>query len=479
LFDQVLGMELASKPPSAGVLAGTMREFESLRDFFTSVSLVALVDLPFVFLFIFVIWMIGGPLAIIPLAAVPIVLIAGLIVQFPLAHHVRTALNESGQKQGILFEALGALETIKSLRAEGRMRRQWEQSSTVAARAGLSSRLLSMLAVNLTLTVQQLAGVGLVVYGVLLIRDGTLSVGALIACVILSGRALAPLAQVAQLLTRLNQARTSFRALRRMMMAPTERPIGRNFLNRPNLDGSIEFRDVTFSYPEQPILALQKLSFKIEAGEKVGIIGRIGSGKSTIARLILGLYSPKEGAILIDGTDIRQIDPADLRRNIGLVPQDVVLFRGTVRENIAVTEPLADDSAILDAAKISGVDEFISQHPLGYDLALGDLGEGLSRGQRQTIALARTLLLKPPVLVLDEPSSAMDNRTENTLRDNLVQAAVGRTLVLITHRAALMPLVDRIIVLDAGRIIADGPRELVLTAIADGKVSVPDPQRTS
>ncbi len=474
LFDHVLDMEMAARPPSAGVLAATLREFESLRDFFTSATLVAVVDLPFIFLFVFVIWAIGGPLAWIPLIAIPVVIVAGLVIQAPLAGVVRDALNESGRKQGVLFESLGALETVKSVRAEGRMRRKWETASAVAAKAGLRSRLLSMLAINLTITVQQLATVVLVVFGVLLIRDGALTVGALIAAVILGGRALAPLAQVAQLLTRLHQARNSFRALRTLMRSPVERRAGRNFLQRPRLEGAIEFRDLGFTYPEQPVPALANISFAIAPGEKVGIIGRIGSGKSTVARLLLGLYPPGAGTILVDGTDIRQIDPADLRRNVGCVPQDVVLFRGSVRENITIGDPLANDAAILTAAELAGVDEFVSQHPMGYDLPVGELGEGLSRGQRQTIALARTLLLDPPILVLDEPSSAMDNRTEARLRVNLELAAKAKTLILITHRASLLPMVERLIVLDSGGVLADGPREEVLKAIAEGKIVLRD-----
>ena len=472
LFDQVLDMQLAARSGSAGDLANTMREFESLRDFFTSATLIAIVDLPFVFFFVAVVWLIAGPLAIILAITVPLVLIAGLIIQIPLGAAVRSGFRDAGSKHGVLIETIGGLETIKSVGAEGRMRRQWEEAVASSARSGVRARSLSLLGLNLTITMQQVATIALVVFGVLLISNGGMTVGALIAVVILGGRAMAPLAQVAQLLTRLHQARTSFRALDRIMRAPVERSPSREFVHRPRLLGDITFRDLSFSYPGQDIEALKGLSFAIKAGEKVGLIGRVGSGKSTVAKLLLGLYQPADGAVLVDGTDLRQIDPANLRRNIGCVPQDVVLFRGTVRENLVIGAPQAEDPAVLQAAKQSGVEEFVAQHPMGYDLPVGERGEGLSGGQRQALALARALLLDPPILILDEPTSAMDNRSEEMLKTNLTAIAADKTLLLITHRSSLLTLVDRLLVMDGGRLVADGPKQAVLDAIADGRISV-------
>jgi ATP-binding cassette subfamily C protein LapB len=297
-------------------------------------------------------------------------------------------------------------------------------------------------------------------------------VGALIAAVILNGRAVGALAQVAQILVRMHQARTSLRALDKVMKLPVERPAGRNFLHRPRIEGRIEFKGVTFSYPRQPVTALNDVSFKIEPGERVGLIGRVGSGKSTVHKLILNLYQPGEGGVLIDGTDLRQIDPVDLRRNIGSVPQETFLFGGSVRENLTMGAPFANDEAVLRAAQIAGVDEFVSLHPMGYDLEVGERGENLSGGQRQAIAVARSLLGDPPVFLLDEPTSSMDNAAENRLKQNLMSACAGKTLLLVTHRASLLSMVDRLIVLDHGKVVADGPKAAVLEALAKGKIAL-------
>ena len=256
------------------------------------------------------------------------------------------------------------------------------------------------------------------------------------------------------------------------MKAPVERPLGKKFLHRPSFRGAIEFRNVTFSYPGQAEPALRDVSFTVASGERIGIIGRVGSGKSTVHKLILGLYQPSEGSILLDGTELRQIDPVDLRRNIGCVLQDVILFGGTVRDNVAISTPQATDEAVLQAARLAGADEFASSHPMGYDLPVGERGEGLSGGQRQAIAIARAVLLDPPILLLDEPTSAMDNAAESQLKEKLTETLPGRTLVLVTHRASLLTIADRLIVLDKGAVIADGPRQAVIDAIAQGQIAV-------
>ena len=290
--------------------------------------------------------------------------------------------------------------------------------------------------------------------------------------VIFNGRTVGALAQIAQLMVRFNQARTSYRALTDIMKLPVERPADRNFLHRPDLNGAIKFHEVTFSYPGQPIQAIKNVSFDIKAGERVGIIGRVGSGKSTVHKLLLGLFQPDTGAIQVDGTDLRQIDPADLRRNIGCVPQDVVLFGGSVRENIVISAPFHSDEAVHRASVIAGVDDFVAQHPMGYDLKVGERGDGLSGGQRQSIAIARALLQDPPILLFDEPTSSMDNAAEVTLKERLVEILPGRTLVLVTHRASLLSLVDRLIVLDMGQTVADGPKQAVLDALTEGRVGM-------
>ncbi|MEQ8699556.1 MAG: type I secretion system permease/ATPase, partial [Bauldia litoralis] len=360
IFQQILGIRMSARPPSAGAFANQLREFETLRDFFTSATLVTLIDLPFVFLFIGIIFVIGGPVAFVPLAAVPIVIGCGLILQVPLTKIVSESAKESAQKHALLVESIVGLETIKSLGAEGRTQRNWERFVGESSRSSAKARTLSQLAMFITTLTTQVTTIAVVVVGVYQIFGGDMTVGALIACTILSGRAMAPLGQIAAIMTRFNQSMVSLRTLDKVMKMPVERPQGAHFVHRPDLRGAIEFKDVTFTYPNQQVKALDNVSFAIKAGEKVGIIGKIGSGKSTIERLSLGLYQPDEGAIRIDGTDIQQVDPADLRRNIGYVSQDIFLFFGSVRDNIAVGAPYADDAAILRAARISGADNFIS-----------------------------------------------------------------------------------------------------------------------
>ncbi len=470
IFDQVLDMKMANRPASAGAFASTLREFETLRDFFTSATLVAFIDLPFVFLFVGVVYLIGGQIAYVLLVSIALVLVVGLAIQLPLSFLVSKNLKQGEHKHGVLVETLNGLETIKSIGAESRMRLLWEGFVGLSATSSQRTRFFANLATNFALLVQQMNTVAVVVVGIFLVSTGDLTVGGLIACVILSGRTLGPLGQVAQLMTRYHQAKTSLKSLDGIMKSPVERPRGATFLHRPALEGAIACDAVTFSYPKHDIEVLKDVSFDIRPGERVGIVGRVGSGKSTIARLMLGLYQPRDGSIKVDGTDIRQIDPVDLRRNIGYVPQDVFLFRGTVRENISVAAPFVDDADVLEAARLAGLDTFVSQHPMGYDLMIGERGDGLSGGQRQLIALARAVLLRPNILIFDEPTSSMDTRSEDLIKRQLPNVLPGRTMLLITHRASMLALVDRLIVFDRGRVVADGPRETVLEALASGRI---------
>lgn len=470
IFEHVMGMKLAARPRSAGAFASNLKEFESLRDFFTSATVVALVDLPFILLFIAIMWLIGGPVALVPAIAVPIVIGVGLLMQIPLNRVVRRTFKEAAQKHGILVEAINGLETIKSVAAEGRMQRAWEGFVAATAESANHSRLISAITVNFAALAANLVYVIVVIVGVYQIAGGHMTTGALIACTIIGGRAMAPLGQVASVLTRFHQAKTSLDTLNGIMSMPLEREPDKVYVHRPELNGAIEFKGVAFTYPGQKLPALSEVSFKIAAGERVGLIGRIGSGKTTIEKLMLGLFEPEQGSILVDGTDIRQLDPADLRRNIGCVPQDVMLFQGTLRENITLGAPYADDAAVLRASQLAGVEEFAARHPLGYDLNVGERGEALSGGQRQSVAVARAVLLDPPILVLDEPTSAMDNGAENRLMARLSREIHGKTLILVTHRASLLALVDRLIVMEAGRIVADGPKEKVLKALASGQI---------
>ncbi len=461
IFDQLLDMQMRARKGSTGALASTLREFETLREFFTSATLVAVVDLPFILLFIGVIYLIGGPLALVPAIAVPIVLIVGIAVQPVLSRLAEKSFADGQSKQGVLVETVSGLETIKAAGAQRRMRARWEEAIARQSDHGLKSRAVTQFAINATATTQQAAQVMIVFYGVFLITAGEVSMGALIAAVILTGRTLAPLAQLAQTLTRFNQARTSYRSLDALMRADSERPEGRNWISRPRLEGEISFDGVSFAYPDAQIDALRDVTFTIKPGEKVAVLGRIGSGKSTVARLILGLFEPREGSVRMDGIDIRQIDPGDLRRNVGSVLQDVWLFSGTVRENIAIGAVRPRDNDILDAARIAGVEDFVRRNPAGYDLMLAERGEGLSGGQKQAISLARALVGRPPVLLFDEPTSAMDVQNEQAVIKRLKEEMKDRTMVIVTHRTSLLDLVDRVIVIDQGKVVADGPKSIL------------------
>lgn len=473
VYDHLLDMKLAGKPVSGGAFANMLREFDSVRDFLTSATMTAIVDLPFSLLFLLVIYLLGGPIAFMLVALMFLVVGFSMLLQMPLRAMVAKSLHSAENKHGLLIETINGLETIKAIGADGRLRARYGTHVGESALHGQRSRFISGLVVNAATFLQQVATVIVILMGMYMVRDSELTTGALIACVLLGGRAIAPLGQVANLMTRYHQARASLTTLEDIMKLPVERPAGKQFLHRPQLAGKITFDKVSFVYPKTERKVLDSVSVSIKAGEKVGIIGRIGSGKSTMARLILGLYEPTEGTLFADDTDFRQIDPADLRRNIAYIAQDVVLFRGSVRENIAVSRPQATEAEILDAAKSAGVHDFISRHPMGYDAPVGERGEGLSGGQRQAIALARAMLLRPQVMVCDEPTNAMDTEAEQAFIRHIGREASGRTLVLITHRQNLLPLVDRLVLLEQGRVVMDGPREKVLAALAGGKVSVP------
>lgn len=470
LFQQIKNVRMAAQPASSGALARNLLEFESLRDFFTSATLSTLIDLPFIFFFLWVIYFLAGPAVLAPAIAVPLVLLIGMILQWPLSRVMLKTAKESSQKHAILVETLSGMETIKTLGAEGHIQGNWEQVVGLAARSGLQSRLISALALNFSVFCQQMAYVGVVIIGVYQIEAGELTMGALIASSILTGRALAPLAQVAGLLVRLQQSMISLKTLNGIMELPVERPATARFPHRAKLSGDIHFDNVTFQYPGQPTPAITEFSLDIKAGERIAIIGRIGSGKSTLIKLILNLYQPNTGAVLADGVDLQQIDPVDLRRNMGCVTQDSLLFFGTIRSNIIMSDPFAEDDSMLRAARQAGVDEFVNRHPHGFDRMIGEQGKGLSGGQRQAVAIARALLPNPPILLMDEPTSAMDSGSEERFKTRMSSITPGRTLVLVTHKASLLSMVDRLIVMEEGRLLLDGPRNEVLKQLASGKL---------
>lgn len=470
IYDQVLNMRLAYRPRSSGVFANMLREFDSVRDFFTSATVTVLVDLPFSIFFLFVVYCLGGGLAFILVALMMIVVLIGTAIQYRLKAHIRNAVKTAEIKHGLLVETIHGLETVKAAGADGRFRARYTEYVGQNAQHGQESRFWSGLGVNVAAFFQQSASVIVVLAGMYMVQSGVLTVGGLIATVIIGGRAIAPIGQVANLMTRYHQAGNAMKTLDGVMRHPVERPAEKRFLHRPRIEGKISFDNVSFSYPQVKRKVLDGVSFTIQPGEKVGIIGRIGSGKSTTARLIMNLYEPDEGTVSADDTDYRQVDPADLRRRIAYIAQDVVLFSGTVRDNITASVPHATDEAVLGAAQAAGVHEFISRHPMGYDAPVGEHGQGLSGGQRQAIALARAMLLQPNVMVCDEPTNAMDVQAEESFKRYIESQIRDKTLILITHKQAMLPLVDRLILLEQGKVIMDGPRDKVIGALQSGKI---------
>jgi ATP-binding cassette subfamily C protein LapB len=455
LFDRILMLSPSEQRQKTGAMAGTIREFETLREFFNSSTLVILIDLPFVFFFIYVISLIAGPLAYIPLIAVPLVFIVGLGIQPFLSRITRGSVESGMTKQAVLVETLNGLETVTATGSGKLMKKRYEEALHNQSESGNKVRALSMLIVNFAASVQQYAQVALIFYGVYLIVDGTITQGALIGAVILGGRTMAPLSQLANALSRVNGALTSYRHLSQLIGTSYNAAGNLSPISRPTIKGEIEFKSVSYRFEGANQPTLKELSFKIPAGQKVALLGKMGSGKSTLSRLISGIYEPTLGSILIDGVDVRQIDPADLRKNVGIMLQDSWLFSGTVRENIQMGYNEYDDHHILDICKIAGVDDFVGTHPQGYDLEIRERGVGLSGGQKQAINLARSLLHDPQILLLDEPTSSLDQGSEKKVVDELSKACKNKTMVIVTHRNPILMMVDRVLILEDGQIVAD------------------------
>lgn len=471
LMERVMSMRMDKKPESTGTTASNIKEFESLRDFFSSGTLVLLVDVPFVLIFIAVMFLIGGPVAFVPLLSIPIVVGIAWSMQKPMLKLIERTHAESTQKHAILIEALAGLDTIKTSGAQSRVQGKWEQVVGMTADTSSKAKALATMVGTLTQFVIQMNTVLIVLYGVYLITEKQLTMGALVAMSLLSGRALGPLASVSGLLLKYAQSKASLNALDKLMQSEHERPQGKAFHHTPELGGQIEFQNVTFSYPGQTEKALQNVSFTIRPGERVAILGRIGSGKTTIGRMLMKLYDPADGAILLDGIDMRQIDPADVRRNIGYVGQDNYLFYGTIRDNIAYGAPHVDDNAIQVASHFAGVMDFVRGHSHGLDLQVGERGMALSGGQRQSVAIARALVGNPAILMMDEPTSNMDNASEMRFQQRMGAYRGLKTFLCVTHRGSMLNIVDRVIVLDHGRVVADGPKDDVLKALAQGQVN--------
>ncbi len=468
LFRRVLSLKLQDRPTSSGSYANNLRDFESVREFMTSASLLTLVDFPFLFLFLFVMFMVAGKLALVPMAIIPTVIIVGLLAQIPLSRYINESMRESSQRQGLTVEAIEGLETLKTNNASSWAQKRWDFFTAKSAASSIKVKNISNFVTNFTMMMQQLNTVFLVLAGTYLIHSeeasSKITMGALIACVILSGRALAPLGQIASLAIRFQQARLALQGVNGIVERPTDRDNERNYVTLKSVRGAIQFNNIAFSYnkDEEPIIS--GLNLNIQPGEKVGILGKIGSGKSTVLKLASGLYEPKQGNITVDNVDLRQIDPHFLRNQVMLLEQNPRLFLGTLRENLdlARMDGFSTDQDLLQALARFGLIDLIRHHPRGLDMPLGEDGLGLSGGQKQMVALARMTMKDPKVALLDEPTTGLDQLSEMQALQGIAHWAKNKTLVVVTHRSQVLQIVNRIVVVENGKVVLDGPRDAVL-----------------
>ncbi|WP_267523683.1 type I secretion system permease/ATPase [Campylobacter sp. MG1] len=462
IYERVLDIKLSARPKSVGSFAQNLKEFDTLKSFFASASIAAIVDLPFCVIFLITIYFLAGHLVIVPIVVMFLILAYTFSIRKPLQKSIESTYEASAYKNGVLIESLNTLETIKTLSAASSSQWIYEEATGEIANKSIKSKILSSSIPMVTGFLVQFNTVAIIAMGVYMIKDMELSMGGLIASVILSSRAIAPMGQVASLISNYEQTKTAYKSLDDIMNLPVERENGRKFVRRNAFLGGIEFKNVHFSYPDAKKESLSGVSFKIEPGEKVAIIGKNGSGKTTIEKLIMGLYEPSSGSIHIDGIDTEQIDPVDLREHIGYVSQDIMLFKGTLRDNIIFKAPYVSDEEIISASNIACVNEFVNLHPLGFDMPVYERGEGISGGQRQAIAIARAFITNTPIMLLDEPTNQIDTQTENKIINNLKNACENKTLIVITHKQSLLKLVDRIIVIDNSKIVMDGKKDEVL-----------------
>lgn len=461
LMKQVLGMRLEDRPGSSGELLNNLREAETLREFFSASSLLALVDFPFLLLFLFIVFLLGGVIVLVPLTAILVLLVWVGVMQSAIRAQAARMHRSNVEKNAHMVEIVSGMEAIKMASAQSRMLQIWENVVGRSAANAASSRSITTTAVSSSLLITHLVSVSIIIWGVYLIGEHRLSTGGLIACNMLTGRAMSFVVQLATLMTRMQQARTAFRVLSELMALKPEDEHAPN-VEFGHLPHSLEFEEVTFTYRGAHLPTLNNLNLVIRPGERVGIMGNMGSGKSTFLRLLAGLYQPVSGSVKFGGVDLRQLDLMELRTRMGFMAQDPVLFQGTVRDNIALGTPHVPDQLILRAAWITGVADFVRRHPAGYGMMVGERGQNLSGGQRQAVAMARSLLHDPDILLLDEPTSNIDGLTEAYIRQRMKSILGNKTLVVSMHRTSLLDLVDRLIVFRQGRIVADGPKLEVL-----------------
>jgi ATP-binding cassette subfamily C protein LapB len=463
LFEKILNSSLASRPLSTGEYASRVTQYEFVREFFTSNTISIVIDTFFIFIFLIVIYSISGLLVIVPLAAFVVTFLIGIVGHVRIGRNVAASANEAAHRQAMLVETISTLETVKSLRAEVTLLRRWRELIKYASRTSEEIKQVSAATANATGFVQQFVTIGIIVVGAYEFSRGDISTGTIIGAVMLASRTMAPLGQIALTIARARHAMLSLRILDGIMKQAEDTPMTTGFVNREIRGGGISFQSVDFCYPGSENKVLNGFTCVIRPGERVGIIGRIGSGKTTVGRLLGALFQPSAGALLIDGIDSRQYHPAVVRGAVGIAGQTTDLFTGTVKDNLLMGRADASDEEIVAVARATGVDDFVSQHPRGYDMPVGERGSNLSGGQKQAVAIARLLIAKPRIVFLDEPSGQMDMATERVLIAKLSEAFDRKTTVIIaTHRYSMLELVDRLIVIDRGRVLADGPKQAVI-----------------
>ena len=462
VFDKIMRYDLLRAPKSNGSVAALVKDFETFQQFFTSVTILLLIDIPFMFLFLYVIYAIGGPLVYVPLIIIPLVAFVGLVIQPFLKKMAKSSLDGGEAKQTVLLETLQNIETVKSISGADKLRKRWLKAVDKQADVNVKTKFYNQIATSFSSSALMFNQIMIVSYGVLLIGDGTLSMGGLIGAMIISGRALAPVGQISQVLGRLNVSMECYRRIDEFMNVTNREEIANEYVKRSELKGPISTKNLTFRYPESKVKLFDNLTLEIKEGEKVAILGKIGSGKSSLVRILLGLYLADDGLVMVGGTNVNQIRPEDIRKNFGVVHQNVSLFSGTVRDNIILGVDEFDDDVLVKIAEISGVMDWLGKLPNGFDYKLSEGGKELSGGQKQTVALARALMRKPHYLLFDEPTANMDTGTEQQVLMGLKKHLSDETVLIVTHRMAPLSLVDRIIVLDSGRVAVDGPKDLVI-----------------
>ncbi|WP_265530666.1 type I secretion system permease/ATPase [Sphingomicrobium marinum] len=480
IFEKVMNLPMAERQGSTGAFARRVSEYEQVRDFFASTSVVLLVDIAFMGIFMIFIAVLAGWLVMVPIVFITIMVIVGLSITRGMGRIATDAQADASLQNSVLVESIAGVETLKAARAEGRMLGRWRRFATMSAATQEKMRRLTAVAVNLASVTQQAMTVGLIIGGFFLFNAGAITMGGIIAIVMIAGRAMAPIGQLALLMTRGKQAMATLDSLQEMMEAPDERQSATRSVVPEIREGRIELKDLHFRYPGAAIDSLDGLNFTINPGEKIGIIGRVASGKSTLGRVLCGLYAPSEGVMTVDGLDSRQYHPHQLREAFRYVGQDAELFTGTVRDNLMLGAAQVSDEELVDAVKKSGADIFLSQGAAGFDLDIGERGGRLSGGQRTLLVLARALVAPSKMLFLDEPTGNMDTQTEQYFIDRL-QAAMTpeQTLVVSTHRKSMLKVIDRLIVIDKGKVIADGPRDEVMNALANAGAGKPPVKQTT